>query len=181
MGAVQSHMSDQGKPMSRGIDDRVAERLRDPHHRAGFFGADAEIQLTQALDQIRRQKKVSQDELGRRLGVSQSAVSQFLAAEDGITIQRLVEYLVALDLQASISVGQASEDVTDPAVRVEIQNAPTAVTRGDESSIDLFAALHRSVKEAIQKSPPTKAREGRFREHGMHLVRDDEEQIPVAS
>jgi transcriptional regulator with XRE-family HTH domain len=164
--------------MSGRIESRVEKRLKDPQHRAGYFGADAEIQLTEALDQVRRVKGVSQEELGQRLGVSQSAVSQFLNADDGITIQRFVEYLIALNLIARIALEPAGADVT--VSPIEVHNSAVATAdEDDDSTIDLFAALSRSIEASFRKSPPT--RPFKRGASGVLTVVDDEDYPAIAS
>lgn len=100
------------------FERRLKERLKDPLHRAAYYAADAEVELTQAIDAARLELGISQAELGERLERSQSAVSQFLSAENGITIERLVEYLVALDLGATIKI-HALEEAGSPPIVVE--------------------------------------------------------------
>ena len=130
--------------MSR-FERRLKERLKDPLHRAAYYAADAEINLTQAIDAARLELGISQAELGERLERSQSAVSQFLSAENGITIERLVEYLVALNLGVTIEIHRL-EGSESPPVVVERE-----VLRSEEDEIDLMAALKQSVNEARRK------------------------------
>jgi predicted XRE-type DNA-binding protein len=109
--------------MSR-FTQRAKKRLANPDVRAGYEEADAEIQLLDALDHARAFLGVSQQQLAEWLGRSQPAVSQFFNAEAGVTIERFVEYLKALHLQARIAIVQAPPH--GPTVVVENRIAASA-------------------------------------------------------
>lgn len=89
--------------MSR-FEQRKRKRLQNPEFRTAYLAADAELQLVEALDGIRQQLGLTQADLASRIGKSQSAVSQFFGADSGISLERLVEYLGALKLQARIEI-----------------------------------------------------------------------------
>ncbi len=148
--------------MSR-FDKRLKESLKDPQHRASYFAADAEAQLTSALNVARKELGISQRELGERLDKSQAAVSQFLNAEDGITIERLVEYLLALHLEAQIEIRRT---FADPPVQVGLDLR--------HPSDYVFDIAQEFFLAEVKKNPPRNAGFG-----GLRAVEDDEDQ-PMA-
>lgn len=137
--------------MSR-FQKRLEGDLRDPEHRLAYLAADAEAQLTATMDDARKQLALSQKAVGERLGKSQAAVSQFFNAEHGITVQRFVEYLVALGLEADLDIRPAT---SARALNVSLDLAARA------SNVHRLA--QRTVRSAVTKNPPTKARFGQPR------------------
>ncbi len=101
--------------MSR-FEQRKRRRLRNAAVRSGYRSVDAELRLVAALDEARREMGVTQEELAKRLGRSQAAVSQFFGAETGITVGRLVEYLDALGLQMRVDLANSRDE--DPPISV---------------------------------------------------------------
>lgn len=95
--------------MSR-FEQRAKTRLQNRETRSGYRQLDAEIALLTRLDEARRELGISQKELSTILTRSQSAVSQFFSGRSGVTIDRVVEYLAALGLQARIELVQAPEN-----------------------------------------------------------------------
>ena len=130
---------------------RLETSLEDPELRADYFAADAEGKLTQAINAARKALDISQRELGERLGKSQAAVSQFFSSDDGITVSRLVEYLVGLHLAAEIVITRTASE--GPPVQVRVDLEPT---RGAALAVDRSRIL-----ETVKKWPPTRANFGR--------------------
>lgn len=95
--------------MSR-FEQRAKTRLQNRETRSGYRQLDAEIALLTRLDGARRELGISQKELSTILNRSQSAVSQFFSGRSGVTIDRVVEYLAALGLQARIELVQVPEN-----------------------------------------------------------------------
>jgi transcriptional regulator with XRE-family HTH domain len=103
--------------MTTRFEQRTKKRLRNADILEGYKAADAQLQLLDALDSARRVLGVSQGTLADALGKTQSAVSQFFGGETGVTIDRLADYLAALNLQARIEIVSAKGD--DPPLVVE--------------------------------------------------------------
>jgi len=139
--------------MSR-FERRLKESLVDPQHRAAYFAADAEAQLTKAVNTARKALDVSQSELGERLEKSQAAVSQFLNAEDGITIERLVEYLLALELEADIKIRLGKAGVRPVKVSLDLW----------EPLENVYRIARATLKAQIRQEPPRLAEFGKPRE-----------------
>ncbi len=95
--------------MSSRYEQRKKRRMADSDFRAGYEEADAEFLLLNALDHARESRGVTQSDLAEALGVTQSAVSQFLSGAHGATVDRLVVYLRALHLQARVEIVEAKE------------------------------------------------------------------------
>lgn len=141
------------------FERRLEESLEDPQQRAAYFAADAEAKLIEAVNAARKTFKVSQSDLGERLGKSQAAVSQFFNSEDHITVARLVEYLVGLGLAADIVIKRASSEEAPVSVATDFSPrvaAPLMVDRG-------------LMWETVKKSLPAGANFGKIavgpREH----------------
>lgn len=60
-------------------------------------------QLGPALKQLRRQKKWSQAELGRRIGLSQERISAIESAPEKVTFDTLLTVLMALEAEFIVS------------------------------------------------------------------------------
>lgn len=148
--------------MSR-FEKRLKESLKDPQHRASYFAADAEAQLTSALNAARKELGISQRELGEQLDRSQAAVSQFLNAEDGITVERLVEYLLALHLEAHIEIRRS---VADAPVQVGLD-----LRHPSDYGFDVAQAFFMAE---VKKNPPRQADFGGLRPLG------EDEDLPMA-
>lgn len=132
------------------FERRLQEGLEDPQQRAAYFAADAEAKLIDAVNTARKTFKVSQSDLGARLGKSQAAVSQFFNSEDHITVARFVEYLIGLGLVASIVIKQASTE--DSPVQV--------ATNFSRRHTDAMVMDRDLIWETVRKAPPLKANFG---------------------
>src|SRR5260370_16609175 len=70
----------------------------------------AELELMQAIDMVRKQLHLSQEQLATRMGKKREAVSRLLSADDiNPTLNTLIELLSALNLTADITLRQARE------------------------------------------------------------------------
>lgn len=146
--------------MSR-FERRLKKSLSDPQHRAAYFAADAEAELTSAINAARNSLGISQRELGVRLEKSQAAVSQFLNAQDGFTVERLVEYLLGLGLCADVAIKRSYGEGAPVRVSLDVEARGDNVLRMDRSAIHA----------AMRKEPPTRASFGKLRSPSKGSVR----------
>ncbi len=91
-------------------EQRRQKLLQNPEVAAGYREMAAELELMQAIDAVRKQLHMSQEQLAKRMGKKREAVSRLLSDEDiNPTLNTLIELLSALDLTADITLRQARE------------------------------------------------------------------------
>jgi len=115
-------------PYRRKIMDRYEQRrrklLQNPEVAAGYREMGVELELMQALDAIRKQQHMSQEQLAARMGKKREAISRLFSADDiNPTLNTLIELLSALNLTADITIRQAEEG-EDP-IKVAVELTPS--------------------------------------------------------
>ena len=101
-------------------EQRRRIRLQNPEVGAGYREMGVELELMQALDAIRKQQHISQEQLAARIGKNQQALSRLFSADDiNPTLNTLIELLSALNLTADITIRQAGEGEEPIKVAVE--------------------------------------------------------------
>jgi transcriptional regulator with XRE-family HTH domain len=70
----------------------------------------AELELMRALDEVRKQLNLSQEQLAKRMGKKREAVTRLLSDDEvNPTLDTLIELLSALQLTADITLRRARE------------------------------------------------------------------------
>ena len=91
-------------------EQRRRKLLQNEEVAAGYREMAAELELMHAIDMVRKQLHLSQEQLATRMGKKREALSRLLAADDSNpTLNTLIELLSALNLTADITLRQARE------------------------------------------------------------------------
>src|SRR5215469_6339061 len=91
------------KTMNR-FEQRLQKRLQNEEVAAGYREMAAELELMRAIDEVRKQLNLSQEQLAKRMGKKREAVTRLLSADDiNPTLDTLIELLDALQLTADIT------------------------------------------------------------------------------
>ncbi len=88
--------------MTRSFDDLRAELLRDPAVRAEYDARAEEFDLASELIAARLRAGLSQEQLARRMGVSQSAVSRIESGRHWPSRATLEHYAAAVGARAVV-------------------------------------------------------------------------------
>jgi transcriptional regulator with XRE-family HTH domain len=92
------------------FEQRLRKRLRNEEIAAGYREMSAELDLMRAIDTIRKQQHMSQEQLASQMGKKRETVARLLSAdESNPTLNTLIELLSALNLTAEITLRQSSE------------------------------------------------------------------------
>jgi DNA-binding phage protein len=110
----------QRKKMTR-YEQRRQKLLQNKEVAAGYQEMAAELELMHAIDDIRKQLDMSQEQLATRMGKKREAVTRLLSADDSNpTLNTLIELLSALNLTADITLRQSKEGEGPIKVATEI-------------------------------------------------------------
>ena len=91
-------------------EQRRQKLLQHEEVAAGYREMAAELELMQAIDMVRKQLHLSQEQLATRMGKKRESVSRLLSADDiNPTLNTLIELLSALNLTADITLRQTRE------------------------------------------------------------------------
>jgi transcriptional regulator with XRE-family HTH domain len=91
-------------------EQRRQRRLQNPAIAAGYREMAAELELMRALDEIRKQQKITKEALAAQMGKKREAVSRlFTADEINPTLDTLLELLSALKVTADITLRRSTE------------------------------------------------------------------------
>lgn len=85
------------------LADLKKRLMENPEFRAEYDKADAEFRLIEALVQARTQARLSQAELARRLGTTQSAIARLEGGGVSPTLSTLRRYAEATGTRLEIS------------------------------------------------------------------------------
>ena len=97
------------KGMNR-YEQRRQKRLQNPEIAAGYREMAAELELMRALDEIRKQQKITKEALAAQMGKKREAISRlFTADEINPTLDTLLELLSALNVTADITLRRSTE------------------------------------------------------------------------
>lgn len=78
------------------------KRMKDPSFRAGFQKEYARLKLAYAMVELRKKQNLSQQEVARRLGTTQSVVARMEAGEQNFTVNTLQKIADAFRKQLKI-------------------------------------------------------------------------------
>jgi transcriptional regulator with XRE-family HTH domain len=91
-------------------EQRRKKLLQNKEVAAGYQEMAAELEIMHALDDIRKQLDMSQEQLATRMGKKRESVTRLLSADDiNPTLNTIIELLSALNLTADITLRQARE------------------------------------------------------------------------
>ncbi len=91
-------------------EQRRRKLLQHEEVAIGYREMAAELELMQAIDMVRKQLHLSQEQLATRMGKKRESVSRLLSADDiNPTLNTLIELLSALNLTADITLRQTRE------------------------------------------------------------------------
>lgn len=103
------------------FEQRLRKRLQNEEIAAGYQEMDAELELMEAIDTIRKQQHISHEKLASLMGKKRESVTRLLSAEEiNPTLNTLIELLTALKLTADITLREAREGEGPITVRTEL-------------------------------------------------------------
>jgi len=91
-------------------EQRRQKHLQNPAVAASYRGMAAELQLMRALDEVRKQERITKEALATRMGRKREAISRLLTADEiNPTLDTFIEMLSALRLTADITLRRSQE------------------------------------------------------------------------
>ncbi|MCD8106626.1 MAG: helix-turn-helix domain-containing protein [Oscillospiraceae bacterium] len=84
------------------FDDFVKEQLKDPEFRAEYESLQAEYSLMQAMIDARHENGITQKELSKRTGISQSDISKFEGGGGNPSMKTLKRLAAGLGMSVKI-------------------------------------------------------------------------------
>ena len=91
-------------------EQRKQKRLQNPEIAEGYREMAAELQLIQAIEEIRIARHISKETLAKQMGKKRETVSRLLNdADSNPTLNTLIELLSALRITADITLRQSKE------------------------------------------------------------------------
>ena len=92
------------------FEQRLRRRLQNEEFARGYQEMGAELELMHAIDEIRKQRRMTQEELATLMGKKREAISRLLSSDEvNPTLSTFIELLSALNLTADITIRQARE------------------------------------------------------------------------
>jgi DNA-binding XRE family transcriptional regulator len=92
----------------RSVEDWKREKLKDPKFKAAYDALEEEFALARELIGARSRAKLSQEEVARRMGTSQSAVARMESGRTLPSTTSLVKYAKAVGHKVEIKLSKAS-------------------------------------------------------------------------
>lgn len=86
----------------RSVEDWKREKLKDPKFKAAYDALEEEFALARELIGARARAKLSQEEVARRMGTSQSAVARMESGRTLPSTSSLVKYAKAVGHRVEI-------------------------------------------------------------------------------
>ncbi len=90
------------------LEDLKKHFMEDPEFREEYERVDEEFRLLEALVRARTEAKLTQAELARRLGTTQSAIARLESGGVSPSIRTLRRYAEATGTRLSLDLSQAS-------------------------------------------------------------------------
>lgn len=84
------------------FDDFLNEQLKDPKFKAEYDALEPEYSLMQAMIDARRESGITQDELSRRTGISQSDISKFERGNGNPSMKTLKRLAAGMNMTVKI-------------------------------------------------------------------------------
>ncbi|MGH2517928.1 MAG: helix-turn-helix domain-containing protein [Ktedonobacterales bacterium] len=108
--------------MSR-FHQRLRQRLRNPEFAAAYWEMDSELQLMQAIEDMRKQLQLTQDEFAKRMGTQREAVTRLLNAEHpNPKLETLTKMFAALGVTAEVHLRRAHEGEAPLTINVDVSD-----------------------------------------------------------
>ena len=84
------------------FDDLLKQELKDPEFKKGFEIEKKKLEMSLAIINLRKKKKISQAKLAEKIGMKQSAVGRIEAGKQNLTIETLQKIAFALNKELII-------------------------------------------------------------------------------
>lgn len=84
------------------FQDHLNEELKDPEFKRLFDEAGEQLEIAYKLNHLRLQKKMSQAELARKTGMTQSNIARLISGNQNFTIQTLSRVTHALGAELKV-------------------------------------------------------------------------------
>jgi len=102
-------------------EQRKQKRLMNPEIAEGYREMAAELQLMQAIEEIRIARHISKETLAKQMGKKRETLSRLLNdADSNPTLNTLIELLSALRITADITLRQSKEGEQPIKVTTEV-------------------------------------------------------------
>lgn len=102
-------------------EQRKQKRLMNPEIAEGYREMAAELQLIQAIEEIRIARHMSKETLAKQMGKKRETLSRLLNdADSNPTLNTLIELLSALRITADITLRQSKEGEQPIKVTTEV-------------------------------------------------------------
>ena len=85
-------------------EELTKELFKDPEFKKAYAEPDVEFQIIDALIEARKEKKISQREFAKRVGIAQSALARFESKKSNPTLSSLMKIINGLGLKLTVSV-----------------------------------------------------------------------------
>ncbi|MCK5510815.1 helix-turn-helix transcriptional regulator [Candidatus Parcubacteria bacterium] len=79
------------------FDDLLKQELKNPEFKKGFELETKKLEMSLAIINLRKKKKISQAKLAEKIGMKQSAVGRIEAGKQNLTIETLQKIAFALN------------------------------------------------------------------------------------
>ena len=85
------------------FDDLLEQELKDPEFKKGFELETKKLEMSLAVINLRKKKKISQSKLAEKIGMKQSAVGRIEAGKQNLTIETLQKIAFAFNKELVVS------------------------------------------------------------------------------
>lgn len=85
------------------FDNLLKQELKDPEFKRGFEMEKKKLEMSLAIINLRKNKKISQAKLAEKIGMKQSAVGRIEAGKQNLTIETLQKIAFALNKELMVS------------------------------------------------------------------------------
>ncbi|MBU2474392.1 helix-turn-helix domain-containing protein [Patescibacteria group bacterium] len=79
------------------FDEVLKKELKDPEFKRGFELEKKKLEISLAIIELRKQKRISQAKLADKIGLKQSAIGRIETGEQNLTIETLQKIASALN------------------------------------------------------------------------------------
>lgn len=84
------------------FDDYLKEELKDPEFKKLFDEEGRKLKIVYQISQLRKIQNISQNQLAKKIGTTQSAIARIETGNQNITIEMLQKIAVALKSELKI-------------------------------------------------------------------------------
>ncbi|MFA5318239.1 MAG: helix-turn-helix transcriptional regulator [Patescibacteria group bacterium] len=86
------------------FDDYLKEELKNPEFKRLYNEYGKQLEISYQMQQLRKQKKISQAQLAKKIGTTQSNIARMESGKQNFTIDILNKVAVALGKELKISI-----------------------------------------------------------------------------